>query len=284
MEVSSVLLDIGVWNLLGLMGIMVIGLPHGALDGAVAMHLGLVEKFSKMAKFLLMYVALATLVVGIWLITPTVSLIAFLIISMLHFGSGDARNGKNWLFFAETIAHGGLVIIGISQFHRGEVDQIFAYLTNQSTAMVWLAIDMLTAVVILAILTCLVQTTRDPRWGKTSLELLVLGVIYWLFPPLLGFAIYFCLVHSARHFKSIFATIKQTISLAKIKNQAIIFTTISWAAIAIAFWLLADFSNPEPVIMRITFIGLAALTVPHMILIDGVMKLQQSKTSSAVLG
>ena len=272
MDLVSGLLDLGAWNLIGLAGIVLIGLPHGALDGAVAMHLGLVDKFSTMARFVIIYVGLAGLVVGAWIIAPSLSLIVFLTISMLHFGAGDARHGEGILRFAETLAHGGLAIVGISQFHRSEADEIFYYLINQDTAMVWLAINVLTVAVIVAIITCVSQAAKDVKWSATTLELLILGIVYALVPPLLGFAIYFCLVHSARHFRRILSTIKATVDFSNIKNQAILFTTASWIAAGIAFWMLADFADPGPTVMRITFIGLAALTVPHMLLIDGVMK------------
>ncbi len=279
MDLIAGLIDLGVWNLIGLAGIVFIGLPHGALDGAVAMHLGLVNKFSTMARFVIVYVGLAGLVVGAWIIAPSLSLIVFLTISMLHFGAGDAKHGKGILRFAETLAHGGLAIVGISQFHRSEVDEIFYYLINQDTAVVWLAINVLTVAVIVAILACVSQAVSDVRWSATSFELLVLGIVYSLVPPLLGFAIYFCLVHSARHFKRIVSTIKATVDVSNIKTQAILFTTASWIAAGIAFWMLADFTDPGPTVMRVTFIGLAALTVPHMVLIDGIMK---SKEVSAV--
>ena len=279
MDLVSGLLDLGVWNLIGLAGIVLIGLPHGALDGAVAMHLGLVDKFSTMARFVIIYVGLAGLVVGAWIIAPSLSLIVFLTISMLHFGAGDARHGEGILRFAETLAHGGLAIVGISQFHRSEADEIFYYLINQDTAMVWLAINVLTVAVIVAIITCVSQAAKDVKWSATTLELLILGIVYALVPPLLGFAIYFCLVHSARHFRRILSTIKATVDFSNIKNQAILFTTASWIAAGIAFWMLADFADPGPTVMRITFIGLAALTVPHMLLIDGVMNSKQVNES-----
>ena len=228
MDLVSGLLDLGAWNLIGLAGIVLIGLPHGALDGAVAMHLGLVDKFSTMARFVIIYVGLAGLVVGAWIIAPSLSLIVFLTISMLHFGAGDARHGEGVLRFAETLAHGGLAIVGISQFHRSEADEIFYYLINQDTAMVWLAINVLTVAVIVAIITCVSQAAKDVKWSATTLELLILGIVYALVPPLLGFAIYFCLVHSARHFRRILSTIKATVDFSNIKNQAILFTTASW--------------------------------------------------------
>ena len=280
MDLVSGLVELGILNLIGLAGIVMIGLPHGAYDGAVAIHLGIIKRFSSFVKFMIIYVALAALVVTIWMIAPIISLIIFLTISMLHFGAGDIKNGQGVLGFSEALAHGGLAIVGISQFHRSEVDEIFSYLINNDTTYVWLAIDILTVATIFAIITCVLQALNNSKWSVTVLELLLLGIIYAVAPPLLGFAIYFCCVHSARHFRKIYSSIKQSVSTTSIRNQAILFTSISWIAAGIAFWMFADFANPGPTIMRITFIGLAALTVPHMLLIDGISK---SKTMLAKL-
>ena len=280
MDLVSGLVELGILNLIGLAGIVMIGLPHGAYDGAVAIHLGIIKRFSSFVKFMIIYVALAALVVAIWMIAPIISLIIFLTISMLHFGAGDIKNGQGVLGFSEALAHGGLAIVGISQFHRSEVDEIFSYLINNDTTYVWLAIDILTVATIFAIITCVLQALNNSKWSVTVVELLLLGIIYAVAPPLLGFAIYFCCVHSARHFRKIYASIKQSVSTTSIRNQAILFTSISWIAAGIAFWMFADFANPGPTIMRITFIGLAALTVPHMLLIDGISK---SKTMLAKL-
>ena len=271
MGLSAALLELGVLNLVGIFGIVMIGLPHGALDGAVAMHIGLVKKLSNLIKFMLAYISLAVFVVIVWMFFPTFSLIAFLGISLLHFGYGDAKNGEGITKFAEAVAHGGLVIVGISQFHRGEVDEIFYYLIKQDTSTIWLAMNIASIGVIAAIATCLLQTSKDIKWSSTTLELLLVGVVIAITPPLLGFSIYFCLIHSARHFSRIYRMIKQNVANTTIKTQAILFTVACWLAAVVAFVLFADFSDPGPTILRIIFIGLAALTVPHMILIDGLL-------------
>lgn len=271
MGLSAALLELGVLNLVGIFGIVMIGLPHGALDGAVAMHIGLVKKLSNLIKFMLAYISLAVFVVIVWMFFPTFSLIAFLGISLLHFGYGDAKNGEGITKFAEAVAHGGLVIVGISQFHRGEVDEIFYYLIKQDTSTIWLAMNIASIGVIAAIATCLLQTSKDVKWSSTTLELLLVGVVIAITPPLLGFSIYFCLIHSARHFSRIYRMIKQNVANTTIKTQAILFTVACWLAAVVAFVLFADFSDPGPTILRIIFIGLAALTVPHMILIDGLL-------------
>ena len=104
MDLVSGLVELGILNLIGLAGIVMIGLPHGAYDGAVAIHLGIIKRFSSFVKFMIIYVALAALVVTIWMIAPIISLIIFLTISMLHFGAGDIKNGQGVLGFSEALA------------------------------------------------------------------------------------------------------------------------------------------------------------------------------------
>ena len=256
-------------DLAALAAVVLIGLPHGALDGAIAIHLGFTRKLLHFMWFLALYIAMAGLVVGAWLLAPTLCLFVFLVISMLHFGAGDARHGTGWLRSAEVIAHGGLVIVGISQMHHDKVDVIFGYLTEGDTTLLWQGMDVLTAIVGLAIIVCLSQALWHRRWRGTAVELGGLAVLFALAPPLVGFAVYFCCVHSARHVYGIVGSLRRDISRMRMVNQAAAFTLASWAAGGLAIWWFADMANPEPVVLRVVFIGLAALTVPHMILVDG---------------
>ena len=259
-------------DLAALAAVVLIGLPHGALDGAIALHLGFGRKPLIFIRFLLLYVGMAGLVVGAWMLAPTACLLGFLVISMLHFGAGDSRHGTGWLRSIEVIAHGGLVIVGISQLHHPEVDVIFGYLTGADTGLVWQALDILTVLVGLAVIVCIGQGLWYRRWRGTAMELVGLGVLFAMTPPLVGFAVYFCLVHSARHVASILTSLRRDMSRFAMINQATIFTVASWVAGGLVLWWFADQGDPEPMLMRVIFIGLAALTVPHMILVDGVFR------------
>ena len=269
MEMMTSIAAMAPLNLAALAAIVLIGLPHGALDGAIAIHLGFTRKLLHFMRFLVLYITMAGLVVGAWLLAPTTCLLGFLIISMLHFGAGDARHGTGWLRSAEILAHGGLVIVGISQMHHDEVDVIFGYLTGRDTALLWQGIDVLTVIVGMAVVVCLAQALWHRWWRGTAVELGALAVLFALTPPLVGFAVYFCCVHSARHVYGIVNSLRRDISRFSMLNQAAAFTVASWAAGGAAIWWFADMANPEPVVLRVVFIGLAALTVPHMILVDG---------------
>ena len=106
-------------SLLAIAAILLIGVPHGGLDGAVARRVGWPSGLLPWALFHIAYLLLAASVAGLWWLFPLPSLIFFLVISALHFGSSDIRpisppsSSRRWL---PLIAHGGLVVIAIPVF------------------------------------------------------------------------------------------------------------------------------------------------------------------------
>ena len=48
---------------------MLIGLPHGAFDGAIAACLGRASQPVAMIHFIILYLGLAGLIVGLWLVS-----------------------------------------------------------------------------------------------------------------------------------------------------------------------------------------------------------------------
>lgn len=256
-------------DLVALAAVVLIGLPHGALDGAIAMHLGYATKIVNFIRFIVLYVMMAGLVVALWIVMPALCLLGFLMISMIHFGSGDARHGTGWMRGAEILAHGGLVVAGISQMHRTEVDVVFGYLVGGDTAFVWSGLDVMTVFVGVSLIVCVSQALWFRKWRWTAVELALLAALFAVAPPLVGFAVYFCLVHSARHVAGIVGNLRRYMSVASLCAQTLAFTLASWLAGVVAVWWFADMTNPEPTVLRVIFIGLAALTVPHMILVDG---------------
>ena len=96
--------------------------------------------------------------------------------------------------------------------------------------------------------------------------LLILLII--LLPPIVTFAIYFCFIHTFNHFCRIIPVLKRQMDNRKILYTFLVFTISSWLIGFIVYKYFIGFFDTEELIYRILFIGLAALTVPHMILID----------------
>ena len=258
-------------TLVALGAVVLIGLPHGALDGAIALRIGLLKDVRSTILFLAVYVSGSVAVVLTWLAMPVFTLCVFLVASLLHFGLGDARTGKGLEKGLEVCAHGGLVIAGISQFHRAEVDIIFGYLVNGDTAFVWNVLDRVSFAVVAAVLFCFAKAFSQREWRSNAVELVLIGGLFWLSPPLVGFALYFCLVHAARHVQSISHAFRNAGGRRIVLTQAVVFTLACWCAAGGAFWGLAQVGPVDAALLRVVFIGLAALTLPHIVLVDGVL-------------
>ena len=199
----------------------------------------------------------------LWWFAPGVFLAAFLLVSAFHF-SGDP-DGQTPAFF--RVLYGGAVIFCPLTLHAAEVSQVFSLLVGESTSLAivsalrWSAWPWVACIVLAAIV-----------WAKKdlpkSVELLSIAALLSLTPPLIGFTIYFCCMHSARHVLrtrdySRSGTIKQLLKVAAYPMLATV------VGVAIMLWL----SNNEPLdsrIAQILFVVLAALTVPHMLVVERV--------------
>ena len=257
-------------NLLALLGVVFIGLPHGAMDGALAMHFGWTSRPAVVALFLFSYVGLAGAVVLVWVFAPAFTFVAFLAISIYHFGRGDASSLAAGRTTVESLARGGLVIGGISQMHRSEVDGIFQTLVGNDTSGVWLFLN---GVVVIT-LACVVEAMLFKNQQERLFLAVELGVLFLLFlavPPLVGFALYFCFVHSIRHVSSVRNTMEATVSKLSITKSTAVLSLVTWG---VGLAVLAQQTSTmamDSALLRVVFIGLAALTVPHMILVDGLL-------------
>ena len=276
MSLTSALSSMDTLNLIALICVVFIGLPHGAMDGALAAHFGWMESKKKAATFLIGYVAMAALVVGFWFVAPAISFIIFLGISMYHFGKGDVNTDGEEPSVTESLARGGVVIGGISQFHRVDADEIFQVLIGSNTELVWLFLNSVVPMTLIFAILSMVNKNTGER-GSFLAEIAGLALIFSILPPLVGFAIYFCLIHSIRHFASMRAMISDTITKLQITKTTILFSAISWAAGLIILAQQSSNIGFEPALLQVIFIGLAALTVPHMILVDGYTEYQKSQ-------
>jgi Brp/Blh family beta-carotene 15,15'-monooxygenase len=82
-------------------------------------------------------------------------------------------------------------------------------------------------------------------------------------PPLLFFVLYFCGLHSPRHLIQAARGVSPRLALA----TGALFTGRAIGAGSLA-WLATPGPGIEAKLLRVTFVGLAALTVPHMLLIE----------------
>ena len=243
--------------------ILFLGIPHGALDTVFAQTLYRVRTPLHWLIFIVAYVLLACLVVGVWWSMPRTFLVGFLLISAFHF-SADPDIA---LSIGARMLYGGAVIILPTMRYAPQVTALFAQLIGQQAGtdlvapMQWLSVPLLVGDLLL-----IAMVLRTDRLAATEILAVVLLAVFA--PPLVAFTLFFCGMHSPRHFlrTALLAALSPRTLLLRV---ALIPTVTCLAASGLALVLWSD-QPLEIRLVRIIFVGLAALTVPHMFLVERV--------------
>lgn len=281
------------WDILAIAGILLLGVPHGGLDGAVARRIGWPDGLLSWLGFHVAYIALAALVAVIWWYFPLPSLGVFLAVSALHFGASDIADVKNksgttasthWLPWT---AHGGLVCIAIPNLQPTLVEPIFAILVGTANAdQLMTGITSLFLPWAISFIGYGAFAYRQPQYRTSLLSLMILLGLVILLPPLISFALYFCLWHSRGHMLRLWRSLAEPERQRSLREAAI-YSVLAWLSGAVIFYYLPGFlapsspltqtSLPSASMVQLTFIGLAALTLPHMLLVDYADRLRQQR-------
>ncbi|MDJ0864427.1 MAG: Brp/Blh family beta-carotene 15,15'-dioxygenase [Gammaproteobacteria bacterium] len=270
--------EMGLQLLIAVPLIAVLGVPHGALDFVLAdAILGVRAPLWRRLTVLGGYTSLALGVVTLWWLSPVVALSAFLALSVYHFGSDDIVGATLHpaVRAAETVGRGLVVIAFPSAFHAEQVVDIFALLVQPEPA------RMLTAVCAglapLATLALAVSSARHlavagfrrrRRDLMAGLELLALGLLFALLPPLLSFTVYFCALHSLRHLVHKGRVLHRCGF--PFRHQLIAATLGTLVTVflgVLAYVVLGGAVGEVRAVVQVVFVGLAAVTLPHMVLV-----------------
>ena len=242
--------------------VVLLGVPHGALDPIFAQSLQRVQGYARWIGFVVWYLLLAALTVALWWFMPTVFLIGFLLLSVLHF-SGDPAPGAG---FAARLFYGIAVIAIPAALHATEISRLFSMLVGSHAALpVTAGLQLIAWPSVVALAWLVLRSARRNR--LSALEMAAVGLLALTATPLLGFAVFFCCMHSARH-------ILRTQRYANVTLQRLVLVAVTpmlaVLAMAGAGWALLPDSPADERLLQFVFVSLAALTVPHMILVERV--------------
>ena len=245
-----------------LMLILLIGLPHGAADILIGRRL--FNGFFYLLIFTFIYFLIALIVILFWIKFPIIALLLFIGISISHFGLMDTYKTKKLpLRKFRAAIYGATPIIIPSLFHTDTVNEIFSILVLNNYHDITNIINLFFPIWFIGGLLFLWK-----GGSETNIELLeiyTISVLLIILPPLWGFAFYFCAIHSVRHSINIFKSIGP---LSKSDLIYLIFI-FSISLLLILFGTYISMNHTvENGLIRSTFITLAALTLPHIILID----------------
>ncbi|MCL7931306.1 Brp/Blh family beta-carotene 15,15'-dioxygenase [Halomonas llamarensis] len=250
----------GEWPLYVILAVStaILGLPHGSLDSAVAKrHLPLNGRL-QMLGFYVGYLALGGMVLAFWWQAPNVALVAFLLYSAFHFADDIAvRIGQ-----LGGTAYGLWVLSLPVGLHPEQVTPLFEMLGATQAAQLVAVAPYTLALSGAVLAVCLIL--RPQRATSDWRDPLLLAFGAMLLHPLAYFIAYWCFLHSPRHLE--LAARDLGLYGWRERLKAIAPITLATYALALgALPFLIDLPS-ETALMRIVFIGLAVLTVPHMVL------------------
>jgi len=240
--------------------VIVLGLPHGSLDAWVAGKAGLYQGGPGWVVFNLLYLALALLIVAGWWFSPVIALGLFLLISAWHFSDDWREHLSLWQRLTAAAALLGMPAV----FSPEAVAAIFVTLSGSGAVMVAEALRAVGMAAMLIMVPILLRAAQRRQLAVVAeLGLLVLLAIFA--SPLIYFLIYFCLLHSPRHLRGTLALASRE-ERPRVLGQAVVYTLVTVALAGTLVALVLPSQALSELALRMLFIGLAALTVPHMLL------------------
>ena len=271
--------NLNISPLVCLLLILIIGVSHGSLDHIKGRKLLKIFQINNIITFYTSYFLLAVTIIILWVLLPTVVLIAFLIVASFHFGKEDTQfliDNNSYLNQFLFFLKGSLVILAPLYFNFNETVSIFKVLLieNESFYQSLNVIEnnnFLTFGIVLSTLSNIFLFFKKFELRKFTIffDYFSIIIINMHFSPLIAFTIYFCFLHSIRHSISLMTELDQE----SLKNGLLVFikkatplTILTTIFCLIGLYFLNNNYNLDSAILKLIFIGLASLTFPHILL------------------
>lgn len=230
-------------------GMLLIGIPHGALD----YKLGVLSKNQNInLSFVLKYLAIMAAVYAIWLLSPMISLLLFILYSAWHFGQTDIAE---WKIDSPFIGFlwGLLFFTALLSSHVTELNQILQSLEIGvlSDSPVWKLLFLG------AIVSALLISLRVRNISLTILTLL-LCVSYYM-PVVIAFSIYFVFHHSWMGWTHLKVSLHQT-------NSSLFVSALPFNAGALLLFAVLFMNVGESFTFNLAmiFVFISCISFPHV--------------------
>tara|TARA_B100000212_G_scaffold335594_1_gene307759 strand:- start:2289 stop:3206 length:918 start_codon:yes stop_codon:yes gene_type:complete len=262
--------------------IITIGASHGAFDKSKGKKILNHFKIENTFVFYFLYISTIFTIILSWVYVPQILTFLFLLISVYHFGGEDLEYYLSYKSnFVENILRGIIVLltpllikteltlylfdlVGLSfPLYSFEFIQSYYYL--------------LTSLLLFSILyfTYKINFVNMKLLFIAESSMIFMSFIY--FSPFVAFTLYFCFLHSPRHYYNSIKELKKNLDFSSINqiNKDIISLTIATISMFIVSFIFLYYRYPlNESIYIASIIGLASLTFPHIIveLIDDKIK------------
>lgn len=258
--------ELNVNLVLFIIGLVFVGIPHGALD--IFLLLKTVGRGSKLVYGIAIYLALAAPMILLWPRFPTICFLFFVCYSLFHFADSDSQSKEPGRLL-ELTARIPLPFCVPFVFHREETLRLVQWVHSEIDLTfvepsIWAGCWIGAGLVVFNTVRGGRQFVLNfPSQSMNFLEPLVLFVLFAVMPPLYSLATYFCFVHSVKHLVNIFANVE-----IRRLSTVLPFWLVPVLGLPFLFFVYSnDFARLEQGLFQYSIILLSAIALPHAILV-----------------
>lgn len=236
--------------------ILLFGLPHGAFDLALINRAYRDQRLSVVAP---LYLICTATMFALWQAAPAIALLIFFGLSIIHFA--EDWTGRMPPFLAHGTATA--LVSAPALLHHKTISSLFALLIGDAMSGIFAEVAILIAPVSLAIAAVSTVTLwLDGHRGHAVATALALCSMIIL-PPVIGFALFFCLMHSPAQF----AAAQDALDWQRTHQWLPVIAPLTCAALGIAAFVFATLGTVAltDAMIGTAFITLSILTLPHLI-------------------
>lgn len=259
--------------------LLVAGMPHGGFDLALIRAAGGGADFGSRAGVIILYLGCAAATYALWQAAPVLALAGFLALAVAHFAEDWRRCGSGLLAGGLAAA----IVCAPTVLHDGALRGLFASLAGDARAALLADALLLAAptAMVLAAVAIIMLIQNQQRSLALAAACSVAAML--MLPPVIGFAVHFCLVHSPLQFRDH----AHHLGLRQFRQWrgAVIPLSIGGLAVAGGILGLNNGTALAHSLYASSFMALAVLVVPHMLvpLVMAHLQTQQARRRRAVV-
>ncbi len=258
--------------------IITFGISHGSLDQVKGATLLKYYNIENRSMFYICYILTGAFFFFIWYLQPTLFLISFILLGAYHFGKDDCYLMQikeniftNFIFLLKGLP----IILTPFIFHFSETIHIVSTITQSNDSsfinFLYYLNEKNLLLIINFIIFIIANTIIINRRDKINylVEFCALNVVNFTFTPFIAFAVYFCTLHSLRHYLSLIEDLKINSynEALKLFYSNLIPITLLTITFILSFGFLSQSNlSLNDHLTQISFVSLGVLSLPHLVL------------------
>lgn len=261
------------------MTILLIGMPHGALDHWIDGKIHGWDPRGLNKVFYGWYLSLILIYSVFWIFFPFLSFMIFLVITLYHFGQADAErlNIEGWKYRAIQFSR-GITVVGLIVFSDLEyASSIIAAVSDVSIAehipANYVEIIRWSLGACYPVIFCVVSIYAIKSFITFLayfLDAIIVSALFLFSDPVWAFSAYFGLWHSYNHAKIMIRFLSgsvKSLNFGWFFKQSFVFSLLSYIGLLIVYNYLNAFGNEE-LLVSLLLVVISVLTLPHMIVVE----------------